>query len=159
MKLNINSKMLVLLQGLPGSGKSTFIRKHHLEEYTISKDEFRIKAGCVSDGEIKQDSNGVVKRIVYMLLEERLKHGKFTVIDETNVHNSTVEKYKEYASKYGYEVIILRFHVPIDELIERNKHRGFRNVSTEQIMRLNGLLAKMHHTSIDANAVDGVTYL
>ena len=99
MKLDVNSKTLVLLQGLPGSGKSTFIQKYNLSDYTLCKDDFRIKAGCVKNGEISQDSNGIVKRIVYMLLEERLKNGVFTVIDETNVFNSTVEKYQEYAEK------------------------------------------------------------
>ena len=156
MKLDLNSKTLVLLQGLPGSGKSTFIQKYNLSDYTLCKDDFRIKAGCVKNGEISQDSTGIVKRIVYMLLEERLKNGMFTVIDETNVFNSTVEKYQEYAAKYGFDVVIVRFYVSRDECLKRQSQRGFRAVSAECIDKLNSYLLHMKHASIDANEIDGI---
>lgn len=156
MKLDLNSKTLVLLQGLPGSGKSTFVKKYNLTDYTLCKDEFRIKAGCVQNGEISQDSNGIVKRVVYMLLEERLKNGMFTVIDETNVFNTTVGKYKEYAEKYGFDVIVIRFHTSRDECLERQNGRGFHAVSAECIDKLNSYLVHMRHNSIDATEIDGV---
>ena len=124
MELNISSKTLVLLQGLPGSGKSSFVAKWGLQNHTLCKDEFRIKAGCIKNDEILQDSNGIIKRIVYMLLEERLKHGVFTVIDETNVHHTTIEKYKEYAAQYGFEVVVIRFDTPVDECISRQANRA-----------------------------------
>ena len=156
MKLNLNSKTLVLLQGLPGSGKSSFVKKWNLEDYTLCKDDFRIKAGCVGEDGISQDSNGIVKRIVYMLLEERLKNGKFTIIDETNVFNSTVWKYKEYADKYGFDVILIRFNVSPEECLARQSERGFRAVSKECIDKLNHYYIHMNHEAVDVNEIDDV---
>jgi predicted kinase len=156
MKLDLNSKTLVLLQGLPGAGKSTFVKKWELEGYTLCKDEFRILAGCVKNGEISQDSNGVIKRIVYMLLEERLKNGVFTVIDETNVFNTTVEKYSEYAQKYGFDVVIVRFNTSKEECKNRQSQRGFRAVSDELIDHMNKFFVHTKNKSIDADKIDGV---
>jgi predicted kinase len=156
MKLDLKSKTLVLLQGLPGAGKSTFIKKYGLESYTLCKDEFRIMAGCVTDNGISQDCNGIVKRIVYMLLEARLQNGKFTVIDETNASKSTVDKYKEYAEKYGFDVILVRFETPIEECCERQSQRGWRAVSEECIMRLNSYLVHNKHAYITPDMIDGV---
>jgi predicted kinase len=157
MVLDVNSKTLVLLQGLPGSGKSTFIKKWNLEEYTLCKDEFRIKAGCVKNGEISQDSNGIVKRIVYMLLEERLKNGCFTIIDETNAFSTTVDKYKEYAQKYDFDVIVIRFNTSKEECKRRQNGRGFRAVSDELIDKMHRFLVHSKVDAVDANEITGVT--
>ena len=156
MKLDLNSKTLVLLQGLPGAGKSTFVKKWNLEEYTLCKDEFRIKAGCVKNGEISQDSNGIVKRIVYMLLEERLKNGCFTVIDETNAFGTTIDKYKEYAQKYDFDVVVIRFNTSKEECKRRQEGRGCRAVSDELIDRMNRFLVHSKVNAIDANEIYGV---
>ena len=155
MKINVNSKTLVLLQGLPGSGKSTFIKKWNLEEYTLCKDEFRIKAGCVKNGEISQDSNGIVKRIVYMLLEERLKNGCFTIIDETNAFGTTIDKYKEYAEKYGFDVIVIRFTTSREECKRRQANRGFRAVSDELIDKMYSFLIHSKVDAINADDIEG----
>ena len=36
-------KKLLILNGLMASGKSTFIKDNHLEDFTISSDDLRIK--------------------------------------------------------------------------------------------------------------------
>ena len=156
MVLDVKSKTLVLLQGLPGSGKSTFVKHFGLESYTLCKDEFRIMAGCVKNGEISQDSNGVVKRIVYMLLEERLKNGVFTVIDETNAFGTTIDKYKEYAQKYNFDVIVIRFNTSKEECKRRQSGRGFRAVSDELIEKMNRFLVHSKIQAVDSNEIAGI---
>ena len=156
MKLDLNSKTLVLLQGLPGAGKSTFVKKWGLEPYTLCKDEFRIMAGCVKNGEISQDGNGIVKRVVYMLLEERLKNEVFTVIDETNVFGTTIDKYTEYAQKYGFDVLIIRFNTSKEECKRRQAERGFRAVSDELIDKMNRFFVHSKANAINAEDIDGI---
>ena len=127
-----------------------------MEEYTLCKDDFRIKAGCVKNGEISQDSNGIIKRIVYMLLEERLKNGCFTVIDETNAFGTTIDKYKEYAQKYDFDVVVIRFNTSKEECKRRQEGRGCRAVSDELIDRMNRFLVHSKVNAIDANEIYGV---
>ena len=35
-------RKIFLLRGAPGSGKSSFIARHHLQPYAISRDEIRL---------------------------------------------------------------------------------------------------------------------
>lgn len=35
-------RILLLMRGVPGSGKSTFIKQHNLEQYTLSADALRL---------------------------------------------------------------------------------------------------------------------
>lgn len=38
----LSDKIIVLMRGLPSSGKSTFLREHGCEDYSISPDAFHI---------------------------------------------------------------------------------------------------------------------
>lgn len=128
MEVNTKNKILILLQGCPGAGKSTWVKENNLESFTLCKDTFRIMAGCVSGGEILQSCNKLVRETIYMFLEARLKNGKFTVIDETNIFYTTVKKYSEMAAKYGFKVIVIKFNADIDTLFQRNVNRGYKRV-------------------------------
>jgi 2',3'-cyclic-nucleotide 3'-phosphodiesterase len=140
MTINTNSNTLVLLQGLPGAGKSTWIKENNLEEYTLSKDDIRVMAGCVINGTISQNMNGTIKEIIDTLLECRLKHQVFTVMDETNVSYFNVAHYKELARQYGFKVVVVRFDISFEESLERQNGRGYKAVPEKELIKLHKLL-------------------
>lgn len=41
-------RVLLLMRGAPGCGKSTWIKNHNLEAYTLSPDELRINCSSPS---------------------------------------------------------------------------------------------------------------
>ena len=41
-------RKLFLLRGAPGSGKSSFIARHHLNPYAISRDQIRLLSAAFS---------------------------------------------------------------------------------------------------------------
>ena len=77
-------RILLLMRGVPGSGKSTFIKEQGLEPYTLSADALRLlyaspmldNAGrwCISPHFDKQ-----MWPFLLQTLEERMKRGCFTV--------------------------------------------------------------------------------
>ena len=120
-------KKLLILNGVMGSGKSTFIKQNHLEDFVISSDELRIKMAGFDMSEnglvISQKKDRQVWKVLYEMLETRMEMGLFTVVDAMHLHTRDFKKYKELADLYGYEIYVKRFEVSLDELLQRNVER------------------------------------
>jgi 2,3-cyclic nucleotide 3-phosphodiesterase len=132
-------KKLLILNGLMGSGKSTFIKENKLEDFTLSSDELRIKMAGFDMSEnglvISQKKDRQVWAVLYTMLETRMEMGLFTVIDAMHLRTRDFKKYKELADLYGYEIYVKRFdNVALEELLERNKNRELYKRIPEDII-------------------------
>ena len=76
--------------------------------------------------------------ILYRLLEIRMKHGEFTVIDATNSKTAEMNKYKDMADSYRYRMYIIDMtDLPIEECKRRNAGRiPLKQVPEESIDRM-----------------------
>lgn len=132
---------LVLLRGAPASGKSTFIKEHKLEPYTLCADQIRMQVSSPvlnTNGEfvISQKQDKYVWDTLYVMLEKRMQDGCFTVIDATHYKTSLINPYKKLAHKYGYRVYIVDFtQVPYDVLVERNSKRPEHQRVPESVIK------------------------
>lgn len=86
MDLLIPERGLVLLIGAAGSGKSTFAGKHFKSTEIVSSDALR---AAVSDDAGDQSASADAFQLVRLIAKMRLRRGKLTVIDATNVHRKT----------------------------------------------------------------------
>lgn len=134
---------LVLLRGAPASGKSTFIKEHHLEPYTLSADQIRTQVSSPmlnTDGNfvISQKQDKYVWETLHTMLEKRMQDGCFTVIDATHYKTSLISQYKNLAKRYYYRVYIVDFtDVSYEELIRRNNEReDYKRVPEEVIKKM-----------------------
>ena len=134
---------LVLLRGAPASGKSTFIKEHHLEPYTLSADQIRTQVSSPvlnTDGNfiISQKQDKYIWETLHTMLEKRMQDGCFTVIDATHYKTSLINQYKTLVKRYYYRVYIVDFtDVPYEELIRRNKEReDYKQVPEEVIKKM-----------------------
>lgn len=82
MKISLPALSLVVLIGPSGSGKSTFARRHFLPTEILSSDFCR---GLVSDDENDQAASVDAFETLHFIAGKRLKAGKLTVVDATNV--------------------------------------------------------------------------
>ncbi len=128
-------RVLLLLRGSAGCGKSTWIEQNGLKPYTLSADDIRMM--CSSpvlnvDGkeEINQNNDTVVWSTLFKLLELRMQNGEFTVIDATNSKTSEMNRYKELCSSYKYRIYCVDF---TDIPIEVTKERNLRRVEMKQV--------------------------
>lgn len=143
-------RTLLLLHGLPGSGKSTWIKDNGLELYTLSPDEYRLRLAG-----LKYDVNGnttindrldrVVWQRVYEDLEIRMSTGSFTVMDATHISGKGFKKYKELCEKYKYTCFIKSLDTPIEECIDRQAKRtpSYKFVSEEAIRSMDNRRANI----------------
>ena len=122
-------RILLLLRGSAGCGKSTWIEQKGLKSYTLSADDIRLL--CQSpimqvDGTegISQANDNLTWKTLFNLLETRMQKGEFTVIDATNSKTSEMNRYKEMCNTYRYRIYCVDFtDIPIEEVKRRNANR------------------------------------
>ena len=122
-------RILLLLRGSAGCGKSTWIEKNGLKPYTLCADDIRLL--CQSpvmqvDGTegISQSNDSVIWKTLFNLLAVRMQKGEFTVIDATNSKTSEINRYKEMCATYRYRIFCVDFtDIPIEEVKRRNANR------------------------------------
>ena len=123
-------RVLLILRGSAGCGKSTWIEQNGLKDYALSADDIRLM--CQSpilqtDGTIgiSPNSDKTVWEILFKMLELRMKDGCFTVIDATNSKTSEMTRYKDLCQKYRYRIYCVDFtDIPIEEVKRRNANRA-----------------------------------
>lgn len=122
-------RVLLLLRGSAGCGKSTWIEQNGLEKYALSADNIRMMCASpvltVSGKEaISQSNDATVWKVLFNLLETRMKNGEFTVIDATNSKTSEMNRYKKLCDSYRYRIYCVDFtDIPIEVTKERNRQR------------------------------------
>lgn len=96
------NKILYIVRGVPGSGKSTMA--HKLSNIVVEADDFMME-----NGKYKYDPKKVTycHKKCFETVEKHLKNGEPTVaVANTFIKKSLYEPYVELANKYGYKVII-----------------------------------------------------
>lgn len=121
-------RTLVLLRGIPGIGKSTFVKNHKLENYTISLDSLRLLLSApvlTENGHmaINQKVSGEAWSLAFELLEKRMMNGDFTVMDATHVKPKDINQYQHLVQKYLYNVVVVNFEADLDKAITQDKGR------------------------------------
>lgn len=122
-------RVLLLLRGSAGCGKSTWIEANGLKPYTLSADDIRLMCSSpvltVSGREqINPTNDKVVWSTLFKILELRMQNGEFTVIDATNSKTSEMNRYKDLCSTYKYRIYCVDFtDIPIEVTMKRNRQR------------------------------------
>jgi predicted kinase len=118
--LNRAPQRIVVLVGLPGSGKSTWLERR--EEGGLSSDAIR---KWLADDETDQSIHFRVFLTLRYLLRHRLAIGRpATYIDATNLTPEERRPYLQIGRAFGCEVEAVFFDVPLDVCLSRNAGRA-----------------------------------
>lgn len=129
--------------GIPGSGKSTWIKDNGLYDYSISKDQLRLQYYGISyDGYGFESMPEVSEKFVYErymeMVEVRMRNGSFVVLDNTHLKMHTINSIKQLAECYGYNIFIKIMNTPLHECLNRNKDRkGLSSYLRKVIVKMN----------------------
>lgn len=147
-------RKLVILRGSMGCGKSTWLKEHDLEKYTLCADTMRLQLSAPQmsiKGKdiISQKNNKQAWEMLFFFLEERMKKGEFTIIDAVHSKSSEFSRYKTLAEQYRYRLYCVDFtDVPIEVAKERNANRPeYKQVPEEEIDKVYSRFATQGKTS------------
>jgi len=140
MRIVIPEFALVVLIGPSGAGKSSFARQYFKPTEIISSDRCR---GLVADDENDQNVTKDAFEILHFIAAKRLRAGRLTVIDATNVKPEARKSLLELASEYHCLPVAIVFDLPETLCHERNQARTDRNFGSHVIRQQ---YQKMHRS-------------
>jgi predicted kinase len=112
---------IVVLVGLPGSGKSTWAEREGDGVGVLSSDAIR---GLLSDDPANQTIHARTFTVLRYLLRHRLDlHRPVTYIDATNLTPYERRPYMTFANLYDCGIEAVFFDVSIEECQRRNRER------------------------------------
>lgn len=130
-------QQIIILKGLPASGKSTWAKQKVKEGQgkwkRINKDDLR---SMIDAGEYSDKNEKMVLRIRNDLLMRFLHEGCNVIIDDTNLnpkHEEEVRKLVENTYGQDVEIEIKEFDTDIETCIKRDKNR--ENPVGEKVIR------------------------
>jgi predicted kinase len=127
--------VVVLAIGLPGSGKSSWFKRHNITP--LSSDLLR---SLLFDDAQEQRFQDLVFSNLRSLLRARLiARRPLNYLDATNLTPHDRRNWIKLAKDFGYEVQAVFFDVPLDVCMERNQRRQ-RVVAEDVMQRMAGKL-------------------
>lgn len=127
---------LVILAGLPGSGKSTWAKRLLKTHRIVSSDEIRTRMfssldeseGGAHESEKKAANNALVFTVFHQEIRDHLRSGADTVADATNLNDIARHNLREIAEDVGAETHVILFTNVAQALLRNKLREGDRQV-------------------------------
>jgi protein phosphatase len=123
---------LVVLVGASGSGKSTFASRHFRSTEILSSDFCR---ALVGNDENDQAVTAEAFSVLHFIGGQRLKLGRLTVVDATNVQTQSRKPLVELARAHHVLPVAIVLDVAEKVCVERNRWRADRTFGADVIRR------------------------
>jgi predicted kinase len=133
--------IVVLAIGLPGSGKSSWFKRHNLTP--LSSD--MVRSLLFDDVREQRFQDLVFSNLRSMLKARLIARRPMNYVDATNLTPQERQHWVKLAKDYNYEVHAVFFDVPLEVCIERHQRRD--RVVPEDVMRR--MAAKLKPPSFD----------
>lgn len=111
---------LILLIGIAASGKSTFAARHFASTEVLSSDQFR---ALIADNPAAQGATDDAFELLHRILEMRLRRGRLTVVDATNVEDWARAELLLVARRHRRPAVAIVLDLPLAVALERNAAR------------------------------------
>lgn len=113
-----------ILIGVPGSGKSTWIKKQNIGPFAYIASTDRIIEDvadiyCMTYNEAFKDLIKFAEKVMWSEIESSAKDGYTIYIDRTNMSEKSRKKFIDFLKPYGYTFEAVNFETPEDEEWER----------------------------------------
>jgi len=121
--LRFQRDCLITLCGPAGSGKSYFARAHFARDQIIGSDMCR---QLIYDDSAEQMVSADAFDLFYMIIAYRLKYGRLTVADATNLSGQYRRRLVEIAGTYGRAPYLVLLDTRVEQCLKHNAMRERR---------------------------------
>jgi protein phosphatase len=118
--MTLPADALVALVGIAGSGKSTFAARHFTPTQVLSSDQLR---AMISDSPSTQGATDDAFELLHRILAMRLRRGRLTVVDATNVEEWARRELIVEARRHRRPCVAIVLDVPLEVAVARNAAR------------------------------------
>jgi protein phosphatase len=118
--LPVPSDALIVLIGIAASGKSTFARSHFASTEVLSSDGLR---AVITDDPHDQRATDDAFDLLHRILTMRLRRGRLTVVDATNVEDWARAELVAVARRHRRPAVAIVLDLPLDVVLRRNEQR------------------------------------
>ena len=121
VSLAIPADAMVLLIGVAASGKSTFARRHFAPTEILSSDALR---AVITDDPQAQAATDDAFDLLHRILAMRLRRGRLTVVDATNVEAWARAELIAVARRHRRPSVAIVLDLPLEVALARNLARA-----------------------------------
>ena len=122
MDIMSTNRRIVIMRGLPGAGKTTYVKDHYPDAAVVSASDFFTGDRDSDDETVRADlqrSHHLARTLFFNLLE---KGECCIVIDNTNIDPANVRTYATPAMNHGYDVEVITLLVRPEIALTRTDH-------------------------------------
>lgn len=143
---------VVIMVGLPGSGKDTHIKRYLPNHVVLSRDEIRVELGYCTEEEKIAGSREQEKNVTKIFNERLLKaieEGKNVVINNTNLRKKSRDEFKALLKGKNVQWKIIYLESPsLEETLKRREGQIEKEVFNRMINNLEWMLPSEYDTLI-----------
>ena len=116
----MNKNKCVIVRGISGSGKTTFLKKHFPEFATVSADRFFMQDGVYrfDASKLTEAHAESIRNFAYMIQERT----PLIAVDNTNLRVAEIAVYAQLATAFDYDVYIFTLLINPVVAAARNVH-------------------------------------
>lgn len=113
---------ILMLKGLPASGKSTFARELVVSQgfKRVNRDDLR---AMVDNGIYSQENEHLIVNMQNALIVQALADNKNVVVDNTNLNPANEKQLRRLAENWGVKFEVKEFTTDLKTCIERDAKR------------------------------------
>jgi protein phosphatase len=130
--IDIPTPSLLVMIGVAGSGKSTFCSRNFPPTRIVSSDHCR---ALLSDDPADQSASGAAFGLAHRIVEERLRRGRFTAVDATNLERSARRCLLNLAALHHLPAVALILDLPEADCLRHDRGRTERRVGARVVQR------------------------
>jgi predicted kinase len=131
--MKTKSPFVILLSGIPMSGKSTWVRENYPDTLTISRDELVMEVAGTRDYNLafKTVNQKAVDKLLVKRITDAATQKVDVIIDMTNLSKKVRAKNLSYFSDDYYKVAVV---LPILDAAEYKRRNDFRSLNENKFI-------------------------
>jgi len=130
--IDIPTPSLLVMIGVAGSGKSTFCSRNFPPTRVVSSDHCR---ALLSDDAADQSASGAAFALAHRIIEERLRRGRLTVFDATNLEPEERRCLLNLAALHHLPAVAVVLDLPVADCLRHDRGRELRRVGSRVVQR------------------------